>query len=275
LTEIPRRRGLTVEAFLREYGVPQRPVIIEDATTAWPAMTTWTFDHFARRHADVAVTVARNAGAYGGPPRAMTVGEYFRYMRIQRDTRPYYLASWNFSKDCPDLLTDFTVPPYFADDWFLDLPEDRRPRLTWLFIGPARSGSWLHLDVGHTSAWNVQVVGRKRWRLFPPEQSPLLYNGQVDAFNPDYERFPLSAQAEPLECVLGPGEIIFTPSLWYHQTLAIEDGIAVTANYVDHTNADVVLEWLRANRDFTAGQGLPHLAEDFAEVVERRRAGLT
>jgi hypothetical protein len=45
---IDRRRGLSYKAFVSEYLMPQKPVIITDGVKEWPALNKWT-PEFSRR----------------------------------------------------------------------------------------------------------------------------------------------------------------------------------------------------------------------------------
>lgn len=80
------------------------------------------------------------------------------------------------------------------------------------------------------------VAGRRRFILFPPEQTANLYPGPlnftpagaptslVDLNKPDFARFPLfkTALAEAFSVELGPGDAIFIPMLWWHHIESLE-----------------------------------------------------
>lgn len=80
------------------------------------------------------------------------------------------------------------------------------------------------------------VAGRRRFVLFPPEQTGNLYPGplnftpagaptsMVDLNNPDLERYPrfATALAHAYSAELGPGDAIFIPMLWWHHVESLE-----------------------------------------------------
>jgi ribosomal protein L16 Arg81 hydroxylase len=74
---------------------------------------------------------------------------------------------------------------------------------------------------------HTQIVGRKRWRLVSPLETPKLYNhnavfSPIDVDRPDLERYPLFAQARVLEVIVEPGETMFLPLAWWHQVTSLD-----------------------------------------------------
>jgi hypothetical protein len=99
-----------------------------------------------------------------------------------------------------------------------------------------------HYDVSHNVA--CVVAGRRRFILFPPQQITNLYVGpleftiagqpvsMVDLDRPDFARFPRFAEAlrHALVADLEPGDVIFIPTLWWHNVAAVGP-LNVLVNY--------------------------------------------
>ncbi|WP_350431271.1 cupin-like domain-containing protein [Shewanella sp. H8] len=92
-----------------------------------------------------------------------------------------------------------------------------------------------HYDFPLNLACNV--VGKRTFTLFPPEQISNLYVGPmelapggqdislVDMANPDFERFPRFLQAldASLTAELSPGDVLFIPSMWWHHVRGVDN----------------------------------------------------
>lgn len=239
--------------------MPGKPVILTDITGDWPARRLWTLDYFRQQHGHLQVTVRREH-RQRSQEKTLKLADYIDYLEGPSQPDPFYLASWDFRTQAPELVQDFQLPDCWNDDWFTQVPEALRPRLLWLFIGPPGGGFRMHVDVGHTAAWNVQLYGRKSWLLYDPEQTQRLYEGQVDGFAPDLRRFPAFARAQAWECQLGPGEGLFIPSGWWHQTRIDETSVAVSGNYVNASNWPWVDAWL-------TGQGMLELHQELSKIA--------
>ena len=235
LTQVDRRSGLSVEEFNREYRARLRPVVITDATEDWRARSTWTFDGFRSRFGETSITVYRWAEGGYRPDRVESrpIREVVDNV-VAKDWRsyPYYVRDdWRLFLKHPDLLAEYKIPSYFFD-WFGVLPRFMRLVYPRIFIGPPGAVTPLHEDIWKTHAWLAQLVGRKRWILFPPEQREFLYGCQVDVDNVDLERFPRFRHAKPLVGTIGPGDLIFVPSGWAHHVTSLDPTISVTHNYM-------------------------------------------
>jgi hypothetical protein len=233
--QIDRRSGLSLQEFHRQYRAPGKPVVILDAIEDWKARSSWTFDFFKSRYPTHPVLTYRYEGDKYRPDntRKMPLGEYIDGVSSgDWTTFPYYIRdNWALLREHPELADDYTFPKYFFD-WFSLLPPFMRLPYPRIFLGPKGAVTPLHLDIWGTHAWLSQLVGRKRWVLFSPDQQPLLYNYKVNPERPDYEKFPLYRQARPVECTIGPGETVFVPGGWAHWVVSLDATISLSSNYM-------------------------------------------
>ena len=119
-----------------------------------------------------------------------------------------------------------------------------------------------------------------RWLFFPPEDVPLLYpifndstdaTFEVDLSSPDLSLHPLLALSHPRECTLKAGELLFVPAGCPHRVENLTKSLAISANYVDESNLELVLEELSVNalQDKRAAQLLDELRG--AKVDQRKK----
>lgn len=125
---------------------------------------------------------------------------------------------------------------------------ETNPPLVGAWIGN-RSTALAHYDMSNNIA--CCLAGRRRFTLFPPEQIHNLYpgpleptpGGQVltmaDINAPDFERFPGLGEALAAGEVadLEPGDVLFYPTMWWHEVEALDD-FNVMVNYWWNTSPD-------------------------------------
>ncbi|KAI5069039.1 hypothetical protein GOP47_0015340 [Adiantum capillus-veneris] len=243
---IDRRTNLSVQEFIDSYEEQNRPVLITDALSDWPALRKWNKEYLVKSAGDSKLAVG---------PVEMTMKDYFLYSEAVCEERPLYLFDPHFTEKMPTLSEDFEVPIYFREDLFSILGKDR-PNYRWLIVGPARSGSSFHIDPNSTSAWNAVVKGTKKWILFPPDVNPPGVHPSPDGvevaapvsimewFMNFYEQTK-QWKRKPVECICQAGELMFVPNGWWHLVINLEESIAITQNYVSRCNLLNVLDFLK------------------------------
>lgn len=225
---VEKRRGVGREEFLKTYVRGCRPVVLTDIAEDWPAMRRWSPADLAARfgHLDVDVQVGRNGDALFEQNKTalrqrMKVAEFVDLVVNGGATNDHYLTANDEMLRRPEflpLLQDIGRLPPVCDPALLHTAAS-------FWFGPAGTRTPLHHDT--LMLFHTQVVGRKRWRLVSPLQTPLLYNrmgvySPIDLDAPDFARYPRLREAVVLETVLEPGDTLFLPLGWWHQVASLE-----------------------------------------------------
>jgi ribosomal protein L16 Arg81 hydroxylase len=108
----------------------------------------------------------------------------------------------------------------------------RKPATLWL--GPAGIVTPVHFDSAHNLL--VQIHGRKKLILVPPQQSNYLYYPALELAtlitvqlmsNRRTTTLSFIQTSDALEVTLAPGEILFIPVRWWHFARAIDPTISL------------------------------------------------
>ncbi|WP_335136723.1 cupin-like domain-containing protein [Nostoc sp.] len=238
---VERCSHLSCDEFVDKYASVGKPVIITDVMQDWKAMKKWDLDFFKSHYGSIEHVVKNDKNE----DRAfMTIADYIDYMSVENSDECLYLANWVVSY-YPELLEDYKEPIYFSN-WFQRLPRKLLQKYEYdnpeIFIGHKGTSVGLHKDPSSCAAWLGLISGRKKIIFFTPEQKDVLYEGKVDAFNPNLEKFPLYAKAKPVEVILEPGEIIYIPPNWWHQVKNLENSIGMGNLFVNESNSELVFQ---------------------------------
>ncbi len=233
----------TQEEVMKEYILKNKPVLIRGVVCDWPAYKKWSGAEFLQKYGGVSVLTNRQVKPDGPiESKEFTLSCYLQYIYETTDDTPYYLTDWSFSAVFPELVQDYNVPEYFKN-WLRRIPDEKligNQIQRWIYIGAKNTGTIMHRDFLHSSSWNAVITGAKRWVFYSDNETENVYNGDVDAFNPDLTTYPNFSKAKGYTCIQKPGDMIFTPSLWWHQVKNVEAGISINENFINETNINIV-----------------------------------
>jgi hypothetical protein len=231
---IERRSNVSRQEFLERYYCANRPVILLGLLDRWKARRTWNPEYLQQACGQEVVEIM--SGRSHDPRYEVNSGshktqilfqDYVEMVTQSGDNNDCYLVANNNFLQRPGvqrLYEDILPFPDIFD------PTQREGRVFFWF-GPAGTVTPMHHDLMNVCM--AQIYGRKRVVLIPSEQTHLVYNhlsvySEVDAEEPDYDRFPRFREVRPLTCVLQPGEVLFLPVGEWHHVRSLDVSITIS-----------------------------------------------
>lgn len=216
--------GRALRAAIRD----RTPLVLADLARDWPALHNWTPESLAERYGEREVRVYDASFGTPGPGymtnvASMSFAEFLT--ETQKRGRDLRMFLYNLSQQIPPLLDDIHLPA-------VGLRFSRR--FVFSFFGCRGSTTPLHYDIDMGDVLHTVIRGRRRVRLFPPQDSALLYRhpctvrSYVDLDKPDFERFPAFSHARGYEVILEAGQTLYMPAGWWHEFHYLEAGIGVS-----------------------------------------------
>ncbi|WOX06885.1 cupin-like domain-containing protein [Microbulbifer pacificus] len=224
-----------------------KPLLIKEAVAHWPIVKASRegklSDYLAQFDCGRALVVFRAKAETGGRIFYNDSMDGFNFQRASGT-----LTSTLRALEAGEFADDYCYVGSTPVDHYLpglrdqnDLGLDATGQLVSLWFGN-RTRIAAHFDLPENLA--CVVSGRRRFTLFPPDQVANLYPGpldfnpagqtisMVDFYNPDFAKFPRYREAlrSALVAEMEPGDVLYLPSMWWHQVEGLED-INVLINY--------------------------------------------
>jgi hypothetical protein len=199
---------------------------LRQAAASWPAVRSWTPEHFAAHYADMAIDPSVDLPDTEVPyefrdddyRRRMTVGEFVSLMNSGNRCYIDQVSVSRYAGAERDFTFDALRPPEVKDVVF------------WM---GANTRSGMHYD--YVDNFFAQVHGTKDVILAAPQEARNLHvfsdchtKSQVAPQHPDVARFPRFRNATLLETKLEPGDVLYLPKGWWHYFASSDSSISLS-----------------------------------------------
>ncbi len=230
LTEIERVKTISKEDFFNNYVRKQKPVVVEQLTSDWPAYSRWHLNYIRQVAGERIVPLyddrpVSHKEGFNQAHAKMKMADYIDL--LQSKPTNYRIFLYNLMKEVPALKEDFRWPN-------VGLRLIRQ--LPMLFFGGENARVFMHFDIDYSNILHFHFHGQKRCVIYPPDQTKYLYKvphslisrEDIDFDNPDFKKFPALEQAQGYVCNLKHGEMLYMPEGYWHYMKYLTPGFSMS-----------------------------------------------
>ncbi|ODN04293.1 JmjC domain-containing protein 4 [Orchesella cincta] len=268
-------------------------------TSSWFSCKEWVqneelgveinFDFLLKAYGDAKVSAVNCSdeeykNGYGSRDcRDMLFKDYVDYWKNwihsnYSSTKPcLYLKDWHIVRyhhqmcGQPHSELPYRTPLYFTSDW-LNEDCDRKDTddFKFCYMGPKGSFTSFHADVYGSYSWSANIIGVKRWYLYPPgNEMKFKTSGNIKY---DWEN-PGVPGHDYIEVIQNAGECLFVPSGWHHVVWNLEDTISINHNWFNGANVCYIWKVLQdalgdVEKELEEFREIPEFAEQCQLVLK-------
>ena len=241
---------LSKEYFNTNYAYKDIPALFTKAFQNWPIKEKWTINYLIEMFGNNKQEVSAN-----NKFADLSLEEYLN--RDFGDDNFYFMTQNHLNNRLRD---DYELPD-FLNCWYRN-SDSPKIYLSWLYVGKKGTMTGLHQDVWMTSAWNYLVSGKKLWIFYP-----LPFNDMINKNKSQYDIQSLlqktlsneNLDIDPIICIQSPGELVYTPSRFWHAVYNLDLTISLTENFLNETNYDFVTQFFKENKNEKSNSSLNQL----------------
>ncbi|KAM5198254.1 jmjC domain-containing protein 8 isoform 2-T2 [Hipposideros larvatus] len=216
---VERRSDLTYAEFIQHYAF-SRPVILQGLTDNSRFRALCSRERLLASFGDNVVRLS-TANTYSYQKVDIPFQEYVEQLLRPQDPTSlgndtlYFFGDNNFT-EWASLFRHYSPPTFGL--------LGTTPAYSFGIAG-AGTGVPFHW---HGPGFSEVIYGRKRWFLYPPEKTPKFHPNKT-TLSWLRDTYPaLTPSAQPLECTIQPGEVLYFPDRWWHATLNLDTSVFIS-----------------------------------------------
>jgi hypothetical protein len=246
--------------FYKNYVQKRVPVLLKGALKDMPAMQ-WSPQYMLEHFGDKMFDADKGAQT--------SLADFINTFLNNTDAhsiigKESYLKNINVNSQFPELIDQLSHAPVLTKgNWrhskFINTLFGYEDNVCQFFMGAMGSGfPFLHVDYPPMHTFSALFYGQKEWLLLNPNQEDKLYPhprpggwtkaSQVDnPFDPDYEKYPLFANASQYRVMQESGDLLFVPTGWWHTARNETNTITMAWDHLNSTSWNACVDWRLEN----------------------------